>query len=220
MAAFSDYAENLLIDGIFRNTNTPTIAGWAATTAITVGTVVTSGASMTGAGGKFLRCTTAGTTGSTTTLAVPAVGSTLVDGSVTWTAVTGVPAYVNLYVGLFTTTPNADTAASGVEVSAGTYARVLYAASLANWAATQNTNPTGTTAVSSGSGGTTFNSGVITFNAPSGTAWTTINGFGIWDAPSGGNLLIYGGLSSPKTVNATDSAPSFAIGALTFQVDN
>jgi hypothetical protein len=217
MAAFSDYAENLLIDGIFRNTNTPTIAGWAATTAITVGTVVTPGASMTGAGGKFLRCTTAGTTGSTTTLAVPAVGSTLVDGTVTWTAVTGIPAYVNLYVGLFTVTPTADTAASGTEVSAGTYARVPYAASLANWAGTQ---AAASTVASTGSNGTTSNNAVVTFGAPSGTAWTTINGFGIWDAPTGGNLLIYGGLSSPKTVNATDSAPSFAIAALTFQVDN
>lgn len=49
MSAMSDYFENLLIDGLFRGINTPTINTWAATTAYTVGQVVVPHASMTGA---------------------------------------------------------------------------------------------------------------------------------------------------------------------------
>lgn len=109
---YADFLENFLIDGIFRG-GALTGAGaagstavvnkgiWAATTAYSLGDIVVPHANMTGAGGKFLRCTTAGTSGSTNTLAVPNPGATLVDGTVTWTAVSGMPSYLAMYAALF-----------------------------------------------------------------------------------------------------------------------
>lgn len=75
---------------------------WAATTVYAAGDKVVPISTMTGGGGKFLQCTTGGTSGSTATLAVPAPGSTLTDGSVTWTAVSGIPADLAHYAALFT----------------------------------------------------------------------------------------------------------------------
>src|SRR5712675_136623 len=96
MAGKSDFLENMVIDSIFRGGcltaagaagSTAVVKGiWTATTAYVAGDIVVPHANMTGAGGKLLRCTTAGTTGSTNTLAIPNPGSTLVDASVTWTA--------------------------------------------------------------------------------------------------------------------------------------
>lgn len=114
MGMLSDFNQNYLIDALFRGgalnaagtvNSTATVFGvWAATTAYSVGQVIVPGAGFTAGGGKFLRCTTAGTTGSTSTLACPAVGSTLVDGTVTWTAVSGVPCPSAAYVALLTCT--------------------------------------------------------------------------------------------------------------------
>lgn len=107
----SFYEQNKLVDGILRGgalnssgtvNSTAVVTGvWAATTAYTLGQKVVPGSGFTGAGGKFLVCTTAGTSGSTTTLAVPNPGSTLTDGTVTWTAVSGIPSELGLYVALF-----------------------------------------------------------------------------------------------------------------------
>lgn len=110
MPAKSNYQENLEIDGFFRGgalgtsgavNSTAVVKGiWTATTVYAVGDVVIPHASMTAGGGKFLQCTTAGTSGSTNTLAVPAVGSTLTDNTVTWTAVSGMPCPLSYYVAL------------------------------------------------------------------------------------------------------------------------
>lgn len=107
----SNYEQNKLIDGIMRGgalnssgtvNSTAVVTGvWAATTAYSVGQKVVPGSGFTGAGGKFLVCTTAGTSGSTTTLAVGNPGTTVTDGTVTWTVVSGIPAELNLYVALF-----------------------------------------------------------------------------------------------------------------------
>lgn len=118
-----------------------------------------------------------------------------------------------LYVALKTAADS--DSASGAEVSGGSYARVAVTASLANWAGTQGA---GTTAVSSGSSGTTSNNGAIAFPAPT-AAWGQVVGVGIYDAVTGGNELIYTAIT-PKTINLGDPAPSFAAGALTFQFDN
>jgi hypothetical protein len=108
----SNYVTNRLIDGQYRGGaltsagaagSSAVVAGvWAATTAYTLGQVVVPPSTFTAGGGKFLRCTTAGTSGSTTTLAVPNPGSTLTDGSVTWTAVSGIPCDLAHYVSLLT----------------------------------------------------------------------------------------------------------------------
>ena len=125
MGMLTDFTQNYLMDALFRGgalnaagtvNSTATVTGvWTATTAYTVGQTVVPPSGFTAAGGKFLRCTTAGTTGSTSTLAVPAVGSTLVDGSVTWTAVSGVPCPSALYIGLLLCT-------NGVRANSTAYA--------------------------------------------------------------------------------------------------
>lgn len=119
-----------------------------------------------------------------------------------------------LYVGLFTAAPS--DAGGGTEVSGGAYARVAVTSSLANWAGTQSA---GSTVASSGTGGTTSNNAAITFPAPTAN-WGSITHFGIFDAATAGNLLLWSALTTAKTVNNGDAAPSFAAGALTFQADN
>lgn len=114
MPALSNFTENMLIDGMKRGgcLTTAGAAGssavvkgiWTATTAYVVGDIVVPHANMTGAGGKLLRCTTAGTSASTNTLAVPNPGSTLTDGSVTWTAIATIPALNQSFMALFTST--------------------------------------------------------------------------------------------------------------------
>ena len=119
-----------------------------------------------------------------------------------------------LYVALLTAAPS-DTG-GGTEVSGGSYARVAVTSSLANWAGTQSA---GSTTASSGTGGTTSNNNAITFPAPSAN-WGVVTHVGIYDASSAGNLLVWTGLTTSKTVNSGDAAPSFAAAALTFQIDN
>lgn len=120
-----------------------------------------------------------------------------------------------LYIALLTTNTD-DDGSPLVEVSGGSYARVGVTSSLANWAGTQSA---GSTTASSGTGGTTSNNNAITFPAPTAN-WGSVVGVAIYDASSGGNLLAYSALSVAKTVNNGDAAPSFAAGALTFQIDN
>lgn len=117
-----------------------------------------------------------------------------------------------VYVALLTAAP-AD-AGGGTEVSGGSYARVAVTAALTAWNATQG----GATA-STGTDGTTENAATVTFPAPTAN-WGQVTHFGIYDAASAGNLLIHAALTTPKTINNGDAAPSFAAGALTFQDDN
>lgn len=119
-----------------------------------------------------------------------------------------------LYIALFTATPS--DSGGGTEVTGGSYARVSSACSLANWAGTQSV---GSTTASTGTGGTTSNNSALTFPAPTAN-WGTITSFGIFDAATNGNLLVWGALTTPKTVNNGDAAPSFAASALSFQIDN
>jgi hypothetical protein len=121
----------------------------------------------------------------------------------------------NLYVALFTTADN-DASSARVEVSGGAYARVAITSSLASWAGTQGV---GTTAASSGTSGTTSNNNAITFAAPTAN-WGTIVGIGIFDAATGGNEWEYGTLTTPKTVNSGEDAPTFSAAALSIQIDN
>lgn len=117
-----------------------------------------------------------------------------------------------LYVGLLTAAPS--DAGGGTEVSGGSYARVAVTSSLANWAGTQSA---GSTTASSGTGGQTSNNSAIAFPAPTAN-WGSVTHFGIYDASSGGNLLIWGALAVAKTVNNGDAAPQFNAAALTITV--
>lgn len=117
MGMLSDYMQNKIVDAIMRGgavnaagtvNSTAVLKGvWAATTAYVLGDVVAPPSTFTAGGGKFLLCTTAGTSGSTTTLACPAIGSTLTDGSVVWTSISGMPMSPNVYVALLTNTKGA-----------------------------------------------------------------------------------------------------------------
>lgn len=113
-----------------------------------------------------------------------------------------------VYVSLHTSATT--DAGGGTEVTGGSYARVAVTSSLANWAGTQSA---GSTTASSGTGGATSNNAAITFPAPS-ASWGTISHFAIWDASTAGNMLFHGSLTTSKTVNNGDAAPSFAIAAL------
>ena len=117
------------------------------------------------------------------------------------------------YIALLTTA--CSDAAAGTEVSGGSYARAAIANSLANWSGTQ---AAGSTAASSGTGGTTSNNVAINFAAPT-ASWGTVSHIGFFNAATGGNLLICTALSTPKTISAGDTV-SFPPGSLTVQIDN
>jgi len=108
------------------------------------------------------------------------------------------------YVALFTAAPGET--GGGTEVSGGGYARVGVPRGTANW-----NMPTGGNA-------TVTNAAAITFPAPT-ADWGQVTHWGIFDAATAGNLLIYAALDTPKTINNGDPAPSFAAGALTYQED-
>jgi len=116
-----------------------------------------------------------------------------------------------LYVALFTAAPS--DVGGGTEVTGGSYARVNLAPLDTNWKATQG----GTSGASSGTGGVTTNAIAITFPAPSAN-WGTVSHFGIFDAASGGNLLIWDALTASRTILSGDPAPSFAVDALSITV--
>ena len=114
-----------------------------------------------------------------------------------------------LYVALVTTMGISPTLA-GVEVSGGSYTRVLVPASLAAWAATQGG---GITAPSSGTSGASSNNADITFPRPTAN-WGTIVGFELWDSPGAGHRWMFGTLTIPKSVSLGDPAISFPAGEL------
>lgn len=118
-----------------------------------------------------------------------------------------------IYVSLHTAACSDSSA--GTEVSGGSYARASLAATTSNWANTQDSG----TGASSGTGGTTKNKATITFPAPTAN-WGSVTHFGIWDASSSGNMLFCAALGTAKTVNNGDAAPSFAVDALTVQIDD
>ena len=91
----------------------------------------------------------------------------------------------NWYVALYTAAPS--DSGGGTEVSTGGYARqaVTFAAA---------TSP----------GGTTSNSGTVSFTA-SGAAYGTVTHIGIFDAVSGGNLLWHGAMTASKTIADGDT---------------
>lgn len=119
-----------------------------------------------------------------------------------------------LYFGLMTVTP--DDAGGGTEVPfSGGYSRVGVACSLANFAGTQGP---GTTDYSTGTSGITSNNIAIQFGAPTAN-WGTIVAIGVYDAPTGGNLLLWGPVVPSKVINSGDLPPQFAAGQWEFTLD-
>ena len=97
------------------------------------------------------------------------------------------------YVALYTVAPS--DAGGGTEVSGNGYSRQTVAWDTAT-----------------GTGGTTDNTGAVSFTATGGN-FGTIVAIGIHDASSGDNLLWHGALSANKTVNDGDTL-EFAAGAI------
>jgi hypothetical protein len=105
-----------------------------------------------------------------------------------------------IYVALFTAAPN--DAGGGTEVSGAGYARIQHGPSDATWSATS---------------GTFANVGSIQFGSPTAN-WGTISHFGLFDADTAGNLLVWGALQSNAIVNDGDAAPAFAEGSLSVTI--
>ena len=95
------------------------------------------------------------------------------------------------YVALYTAAPS--DSGGGTEVSTGGYARQAV-----------------TFGAASSPGGTTSNSGVVSFTA-SGANFGTVTHIGIFDALTTGNLLWHGAMTASKTVNDGDTL-EFSIG--------
>ena len=95
-------------------------------------------------------------------------------------------------------------AGTGAEVAGGAYARK--ATAVTDWTVS-GTTPT-----------QVANATAQAFPAPTAN-WGTVTDMGIWDAATGGNLLYLSPLTTSRTINNGDGAPSFAIGALVFTED-
>jgi hypothetical protein len=112
----------------------------------------------------------------------------LLDWLMTADAVTRPTAW---YVALYTAAPS--DSGGGTEVSGSGYSRQSV-----------------TMASATSPGGTTSNSGAVSFTA-SGGDWGSITHIGIHDASSGGNLLWHGAMTASKTVADGDTL-EFSIG--------
>jgi hypothetical protein len=107
------------------------------------------------------------------------------------------------YVALYTSAPSDSGGGTQVTIGSNAYARVSVAANGSNWTRTASS---------------IANATAITFPAPSPNAWGTVTHFGVFDAASGGNLLFWAALTTPRAT-AAGVAPTFAIGALTHSED-
>lgn len=211
MSAKTNYLENKIIDWFYRGQAfTPpanhffsliraTAGVSPRSTAVTVGQTTVPNTS----NGRMYRCSTGGTTGGSEPTWGTVEGGTTTDGTAVWTEMT--PDFESY-----------SAVVSGAEVSAGGYARVSYASSLANFAGTQGA---GTNTASTGTSGTTSNNNAVTFGTPTAN-WGTIAAIMDMDASTAGNALTFGVLTAPKTVNNGDPAPLFPAAAYSYQEDN
>lgn len=114
-----------------------------------------------------------------------ATAKTLADNVLNWIKGTTFPAApANLYIGLFSTVPTANTG-SGTEVTGSSYARQAVASSA--WSAVAQNADTIHDQIS--------NSNAITFPAVTTSSYTVV-GIGVFDAVSAGNLLYYQAVTS------------------------
>lgn len=107
------------------------------------------------------------------------------------------------YLALHTADPGLD--GSGAEVSGGAYARVAITSNTTNWGAPSDAG--GAEAIT--------NLVDLTFPTPAGADWGVVTHWGLWDAASGGNLLISGELTVSREVLDGDIAPVVPASALT-----
>lgn len=122
-------------------------------------------------------------------------------GAATWSPVTA-------YVGLFTTAPDDTATASNNGTYTGEVSGNGYARQTTTWG-----SPSYSSAAT-----TISNSAAITFPTATGGAWGSIVAVGIFDAATGGNLIWWGTLLSPKTVGLGETF-QFGVGALSLSLD-
>ena len=148
------------------------------------------------------KCTTAGTSAAAQAALYPGVNSeAITDGTA-----------------VFTEQAATLRAGTAVEASYTGYARSNTAASLANWAGTQGA---GTTVASTGTGvPTTSNNGTLTFGATNTGSTAYVWATATFDATTAGNMLEIEPLTTVKTINNGDPAPTFAAGALSTSYDS
>jgi len=120
-----------------------------------------------------------------------------------------------VYLALFTSDPG-ETGSLASEVAGGSYARASMTSALATWSGTQGQ---GTTTVSSGTSGTTYNNVAVVFPEPTGS-WGTITHVAIMDAATSGNALWVAALAEAKTITAGSGAVIFLPNELSLQIDN
>lgn len=113
--------------------------------------------------------------------------------------------YTDLYLALSTTTPT-DAGGNFTEPSGGSYARVQTDA--ADWGAASGTAP----AQKANSAALTFPQATADWSAAANHTY-----FGLYDALTVGNLVVFGLLTTPRAVLNGDT-PSFAIGALVIRL--
>ncbi|HEY9648132.1 MAG TPA: hypothetical protein V6C88_17280 [Chroococcidiopsis sp.] len=108
------------------------------------------------------------------------------------------------HVALFTTAPNTETGASGVEVSGTGYTRAAVTNNTTNWPAA--------------SGGSKSNGTQVNFPTPGSGGWGNVVAFGIYSASTGGTLLGSANLAIAKTINQNDPV-NFPVGQLTITLN-
>lgn len=122
------------------------------------------------------------------------------------TAISGIPTAGsgNYYVGLFTVTPS--DAGGGTETTYTSYARQPIQRTGASWTIS-GTSPT-----------QAVNANQINFPTVGATAGAALNGWGIFDAISGGNLYRWGALSASQTP-VTGNSPYIPAGGIQITED-
>lgn len=109
----------------------------------------------------------------------------------------------NCYMGLSTTTPNAN--GSNFTEPSGTLGYARSVIGISGQSATQ--------VMGNPSNGSVSNTDIIFFPEATGS-WGTITHFGLFTAASGGQLIVYGALTTPITV-AANYVPLFRAGNFT-----
>jgi hypothetical protein len=148
------------------------------------------------------KCTTAGTSAAAQAALYPGVNSEVItDGTAA-----------------FTEQAAAIRAGTVVEASYTGYARSNTAASLANWAGTQ---AAASTVASSGTGvPATSNNVTLTFGTTNTGTTAFVWATATFDATTAGNMLEVEPLTTVKTINNGDPAPTFAAAALVTSYDS
>jgi len=117
-----------------------------------------------------------------------------------------------MYVGLLRSLPYDGQVE--VELCGHSYARVPVVSSMDAWSGTQDR---GSASQSTGDSGATSNNLPIRFPVPT-ADWGEVRGFALYDSQVGGNMIIFGELTTSKFISFGEHPPVFVPGALMYQL--